>query len=149
MANIDWGDLEAEFVTTLHATKVEPVPEAIVKLAQKSLDGAPSPLDPSVTVHAMQREFPTVEMAAAFAKHMKNAGKHTTPVSSLTVVIDPAREKVAVLNEDGTEKTDPESGRVIKTWGPHVNERLVAWRAGAPRGKRPGSGGAAEVAATP
>ena len=129
----EWDNLNAAFVTTLREQKVEPVPEPIVKLAQRSFDGVTHPDDPNSKLHAMQMEFETEARAAAFAKHMRNAGPHTKPPSSITVVIDPQRGKVAKV-EDGKEVLN-ESGKPVMVPGPAVNPRLVAWRAGARRGR--------------
>jgi hypothetical protein len=133
----EWDGLNAQFVTTLREQKVEPVPEPIIKLAQRSLDGIPHPTDEGVVLHAMQLEFETEARAAAFARHMRNAGLHTSPASSITVVIDPERRKVP-KTEDGREVVN-ETGRPVMVPGPAVNPRLVAWRAGARRGRNSGS----------
>ena len=134
----EWAGLEAAFVTSLHEKRVEPVPDAIVKLAQLSLDGQPHPNDESLVLHAMQLEFDTPEKAKAFADHMRNAGMHTSPLSSVTVVIDPEREKVPQIGADGRQVTN-DKGKVVMVPGEPVNPRKVAWRAGARRGRTAGS----------
>jgi hypothetical protein len=129
----EWDGLNAEFVTTLREQRIEPVPEPIVKLAQRSFNGVPHPSDPEVKLHAMQLKFDTEAKAAAFARHMGNAGLHTVPQSSITVVIDPERKKVPKV-EDGKEVLN-EKGKVVMVPGPPVDPCKVAWRAGARRGR--------------
>lgn len=135
----EWGDLEAQFVTRLRDEKVEPVPAPIVALAQASLNGHPTGEKDSdgneIRLHAMQREFETAERAAAFAKHMRNAGKHTTPPSSITVLVDPNREKVQARHAETGQLLVKADGKPDMIDGPVVNDRLVAWRAGAKRGR--------------
>lgn len=130
----EWGDLEAQFTTKLRDVRTEPVPEPIIKLAQKSLNGQPHPDDPERKLHAMQLEFDTPEKAAAFAKHMRNAGLHTKPPSSVTVIIDPERGTVQDKNEDGSPKVN-DKGKPVMVPGDPVNPRKVAWRAGQRRGR--------------
>lgn len=130
-----WDDLNAQFVTTLREQRIEPVPPQIVRMAQKSYDGvAPDPNVPDDKLHAMQFTFDTEAKAAAFARHMSNAGLHTVPQSSITVVIDPERTKVPKVAEDGTEVKN-DKGKVVMVPGPPVNPCKVAWRAGARRGR--------------
>lgn len=135
MVEQEWGDLEAQFVTQLRETKTEPVPAPIIAQAQKSFDGMDDPRNPGQKLHAMQLEFASVERAQAFAKHMRNAGPHTNPPSSVTVVVDPDRKKVDQIGPDGQVVKD-ENGKVVKVPGPAVNPRLVAWRAGVRRGRK-------------
>jgi hypothetical protein len=139
----EWEGLNAQFVTKLRDEKIEDVPEQIVKLAQASLDGQPKPDDPGVLMHAMQFTFtsePTdaenVAKATAFAKHMRNAGAHTKPPSSITVLQDPERVKV-----QATENGEPlfRDGKPVMVPGPAVNPAKVAWRAGARRGRVAGT----------
>lgn len=136
MAETTWAGLEATFVTKLRETKTEPVPDEIVKLAQRSLTG----IDQNGTkLHAMQLEFETAERATAFAKHMRNAGPHTDPASSISVVIDPERRKVQDTTADGKPRFNDE-GKAVMVDGPAVNPKLVAFRAGPRRGKAPANG---------
>lgn len=129
----DWDGLEAQFVTTLREQRVEPVPEPIVKLAQRSLDGIPHPQNPEQKLHAMQLTFDTPAKAIAFERHMKNAGLHTSPPSSITVVRDPERGKVQKM-VDGQPVVN-EQGKPVMEPGQPVNPTKVAWRAGARRGR--------------
>lgn len=135
MAETEWGGLEAKFVTSLRETRVEPVPGPIVKLAQRALEGQPHPSDPEKTMHAMELEFETPEKAAAFAKHMRNAGLHTNPLSSVTVIIDPESERVAKLDDNGRPVTT-EGGKTVWVPGAPVNPRKVAFRVGQRRGRQ-------------
>jgi hypothetical protein len=107
----DWDALEASTSATLREPKVVPVPDGIVRQAQQAVTGV-TMADGEVR-HTLEYEFPTAEVAAEFAKHMKNAGKLTTPVSTITVLVDP----VGVARKA------------------EVNPRLVRWQAGARRGK--------------
>jgi hypothetical protein len=106
----DWSKITVHASKRLRAPKVPPVPDAIVALAQASWDGVPDPEDAEgESLHVLRHEFSDEAVAKEFAKHMKNAGAHTTPLTSVTVVPDP-------------EKTG--------------NVKLVAWRAGTRRGKQ-------------
>lgn len=138
----EWGDLEGQFVTSLREKRVEPVPAQIVKLAQKSYDGVEvtQPDGSTIVRHAMEKEFETPERAARFAAHMRNAGPHTNPPSSVTVLVDPEQSRVPVLNEDGSQKY-ADNGKPVTQPGDPVNPSLVRWRAGKPRGRQPGSNG--------
>jgi hypothetical protein len=138
MVEQEWGGLEATFTTSLRETKVEPVPGPIVKLAQRSLEGAPHPEypnDPDKKIHAMQLEFESAEKAEAFAKHMRNAGPHTKPPSSITVVVDPQSVKVEKVNEAGNVVRN-DAGKPIMVPGAPVNPKVVAFRAGVRRGRK-------------
>jgi hypothetical protein len=135
MLDEDWGSLEAHYVTTLREVKTEPVPEAIVSLAQKSYDGFTHPKDPALKLHAMELKFETPERAARFAAHMRNAGAHTMPPSSVTVVVDPARKKVGKLNEQGQPVMN-DAGKAVRVPGPAVDPCKVAWLAGKKRGRK-------------
>jgi hypothetical protein len=130
----EWDDLNAQFVTTLREQRVEPVPDPIVKLAQKSYDGVPDPSNPENVLHSMQLAFEDEARAMAFERHMKNAGLHTTPPSSVTVVRDPERGKVQKMNAEGQPEVN-ENGKPVMVPGPPVNPCKVAWRAGARRGR--------------
>lgn len=134
----DWDGLNAQFVMTLREQKTEPVPAEIVRLAQQSYDGVPHPQDPGSLLHAMQLDFSDrggTARAIAFEKHMRNAGPHTKPPSSITVVRDPQRKQVARLDENGKEILNAKTGKPVMEPGPAVNPNLVAWRAGARRGR--------------
>lgn len=104
----DWGDITAKPAERLKARPVKPVPPAIVRHAQRSYEGVPHPDDENKTVHVLTHTFDSEEKAEAFAKHMKNAGDHTTPPTSVSVAVDP----------DGT-----------------GDKKTVAWRAGKRRGR--------------
>lgn len=140
----EWDALEAEFVTTLREQRVEPVPDPIVKMAQRSLDGVTKGEgEDAVTLHSMQLTFDSEAKAAAFAKHMRNAGLHTNPVSSVTVVVDPERGRVQKTEEirneagevTGVRELVNEAGKPVMVPGPPVNPCKVAWRAGSRRGR--------------
>lgn len=109
-SGFDFGDVEGQHVEKLRAPRVQPVPDSIVQLAQRSLNGMIHPDDPKKIMHAMTHQFQPGEEAKrdAFVKHMRNAGMHTTPPSSVTVVTDPDR---------------------------NGNDLRVAWRTGARRGR--------------
>lgn len=94
----DWGKITGTAIARLRAPKVPPVPEPLVKLAQKSWD--------EETV--LKYHFDSEEKAAAFAKLMRKAGAHTTPVTTVSVSVDPE------------ETGDP---------------KIIAWKAGKKRGR--------------
>jgi len=86
----DWSDLTGQAVQRLKAKKVVPVDPSIVRQAQRSYDGVTDPANPENLLHVLSYKFPTAEMAAEFARQMKHAGDHTSPATSVSVVIDPA-----------------------------------------------------------
>jgi hypothetical protein len=105
----NWAGLTARTATLLKAPKIPPVPQEIVDLAQRSFDGVKDGEGEDAEVnHVLAHEFKSEEMAAEFAKHMKNAGHHTTPKSSVSVAVDPM-----------------DTG----------NKKLVHWKAGTRRGR--------------
>jgi len=107
---VDWSFVGGTATKRLRAPKVEPVPDAIVALAQKSWDGVEDPQDPEgERLHVLRHEFSDEAVAKEFSKHMRKAGEHTTPMTSLTVLHDP-------------DKTG--------------NEKIVAWKAGTRRGRQ-------------
>lgn len=106
----DWSGITARPAVRLQKEKIKDVPKSIVKHAQDSYDGV---MHQGELRHVLVHEFPNEELAAQFAKHMKNAGPHTTPETSISVVIDP--------DADG-------------------NKRLVSWRAGKRRGRKAAGG---------
>jgi hypothetical protein len=85
MTDEDWEDVEGQAVERLRTPKPVAVPASIVRQAQRSYDENAN----------MEKSFytedgePNPERAAKFAKHMKNAGLHTDPHTSLSVFIDP------------------------------------------------------------
>lgn len=106
---IDWGQVSGQAVKRLRAPKTEPVPDAIIALAQRSWDGVQDENDPEgEKLHVLRHEFSDLTVAKEFSKHMRKAGEHTTPMTSLTVIHDP-------------DKTG--------------NEKVVAWKAGTRRGR--------------
>lgn len=108
-ADFDWSEITGRAVERLRAPRIEPVPEAIVKQAQRSYDGVPNPADPEKRLHVIEHEFITAEKAEQAAKLLKKAGVHTTPPTTVRVVIDP----------DGT-----------------GNLNLVRWKAGVRPGRK-------------
>lgn len=114
--SIDWSEVTGRTVERLRAPKIVPVPEAIVRLAQESFNGKPDKNNPERLLHVLSHEFKTVEIAAEFARLMKKAGAHTTPRSSVSVVINP----------------DPEG-----KFGQPTTDKDVSWKAGQPRGRKP------------
>jgi hypothetical protein len=101
LPDFNWDGITAEPTERLKKRKVVPVPASIIKQAQRSYDGVDGK-------HVLHYTFPTEEIAAAFVKHMRNAGEHTTPPTSVSAAIDP--------DETG-------------------DKRHVAWRAGKRRGR--------------
>ena len=89
----DWSGLTAQAVRSLRKPKVKPVPARIVQLAQASFDGVPDAENTDgPLLHVLEHTFETAARAASFAKVMKQAGVHTTPPTSLRVVIDPEND---------------------------------------------------------
>ena len=111
---MDWSKITGKTVERLRASKITPVPEHIVKLAQRSFDsGENIEWDAASLVKDAEQ---AIKVAAEFAKHMRNAGNHTTPQSSVSVVIGP-------------EDLDDEGNRV------KLADTVVRWKAGKRRGK--------------
>jgi hypothetical protein len=111
---IDWSKITGKNVERLRASKVTPVPAHIVKLAQASFDqGTNMEFDFSNLIKDAEQAVAT---AAEFAKHMRNAGNHTTPATSVSVVVGPED-----LNEAGDR---------VK-----LADHVVRWKAGKRRGK--------------
>lgn len=106
-SDFDFGAIQAKAVERMQGRKIVPVPEAIVNLAQESYTGTPGPN--GTILHVREFEFDTEERALKFAQHMKNAGDHTKPQTSVTVKIDP--------DDNG-------------------NKKLVRWRTGDRRGRK-------------
>lgn len=134
----EWDSLEGQFITSLREKAVQPVPEPIIKLAQRSLDGNPAGTDEDGNVilrHAMEHKFESVERATRFANHMRNAGPHTTPESSVTVLQDPHRTKVQATGDNGQPKYN-DAGKPVMVDGPAVDPTVVRWRAGAKKGRK-------------
>lgn len=104
----DWSGVTASAVNRLRVRKPTPVPDKIKELAQASYDGIPSKEDPESKLHVLRHRFGSDEEAAAFARLMRKAGDHTTPPTSVSVVIDPDEQK---------------------------DLRVVAWKAGQRRGR--------------
>lgn len=98
---VDWGAITGKTVERLRKPKIPDVPAAIVKLAQASYDEG--------TVKSYQFAKSVDEkVVEKFASHLRNAGHHTSPLTSVSAVIDP--------EDDG-------------------NKHLVHWKAGGRRGK--------------
>lgn len=109
----NWGEVTGQAVRRLTAKKVAPCPPEIVALAQRSWDGVPDPDNEGEKLHAMTWDFNgNTAKAKAFAELLRVAGAHTTPPTSVKVVIDP--------HNDGTKPKD---------------EAVVGWLAGQRRGK--------------
>jgi hypothetical protein len=110
--DFDWGSLTVHAVERLRAPKTAPVPDAIVKLAQQSYEGIVNPKHPEgERLHVLRHTFESEARASQFAKLMRKAGSFTSPITSVTVVVDPDDLK----NEEGG--------------------RTIAWRTGTRRGK--------------
>jgi hypothetical protein len=84
----DWSGVNGQAVERLRAPKIPDVPKEIVAMAQRAYDGVKDPKSGEM-FHVLSHRFGSDEQAAAFAKHVKNAGHHTTPLSTVTAVIDP------------------------------------------------------------
>lgn len=103
----DWENVTGTAIERLNKPKITPVPAAIVRQAQRSWDGVDVNGEKR---HILSHQFAKGEeaRAEAFAKLMKKAGAHTTPVTTVSVSVDPE-----------------ETGNTL----------LVAWKAGKRRGR--------------
>lgn len=105
----DWSGITGTAVRRLKAPKIVPVPEPIVRMAQRSYDGIADPENEGEKLHVLEHDFKDEAKAAEFARLVKKAGDHTTPLSSVSAVIDP--------ENDG-------------------HKTVVRWKAGARRGHK-------------
>lgn len=113
----DWGVITGQAVERLRAPKVASVPASIVELAQRSYVGVVNEADPEgARLHVLRHQFDSASRAEQFVKLMRKAGDHTSPRTSVSVVVDPDR-------------IGAEAG----------GDRIVAWRAGERRGKKAAS----------
>lgn len=102
----NWDEVTGATTQRLRKPKIPACPAGIVAQAQRSYDGVKNAEDG--LDHILTYTFPSEAVASEFAKLMKNAaGFHTTPMTSVTVVVDP--------EDTGDTKT-------------------VSWKAGARRG---------------
>jgi|SRR5215469_3356063 len=111
----NWEGISGSAVEKLRKPKITPVPEHIVKLAQRSYSGVPDPKHEGKLLHVLRHEFKPGDEKRRdeFARLMKKAGPHTKPETSVSVVVDPDNEG---------------------------NVNLIAWRAGEKRGRKGGNG---------
>lgn len=112
-----WGTITATAVKRMRAPKTPPKPhDNIVSLAQASWDGVIDPQNPDgEKLHVLEFNFGTdTQRAAKFAADLKKAGDHTSPPTTVRVLIDPERK-------DGE---------------PPVEPGLVRWSAGAKRTRK-------------
>lgn len=87
----EWEDLDIESARPaerLREQRVQPVPAAIVRLAQKARDGVPHATREGEKVHVLEYGMP-LKRAKEFQRHMKNAGLHVTPVATISCHIEP------------------------------------------------------------
>lgn len=86
--SFDWSGVTGKAVERLRAPKIPDVPKEIVAQAQRAYDGV---VDDKTgeTYHVLAHRFGTEAQAEEFAKHVRNAGHHTTPLSTITAVVDP------------------------------------------------------------
>lgn len=98
---IDWAKITGTTADRLRKPKIPAVPAPIVKLAQASYDSK----------EVKKFRFPDgtdLKVVEEFATHLRNAGHHTDPLTSVSAVIDPEGED---------------------------DKLLVTWKAGGRRGK--------------
>jgi hypothetical protein len=89
----EWGTITAHAVERLRAPKTPPAPpQVFISLAQESYLGRVNPEDPEgERLHVLRYDFATEERAGKAAKHLRDAGLHTMPKTSVTVIVDPDR----------------------------------------------------------
>jgi hypothetical protein len=119
-AGFDWGTITAHAVEKLRQPKTPPAPPSqFIALAQRSYEGVTDPRNSDgPRLHVLTFDFGTPERAQKAMKHLRDAGAHTTPPTSVRIVADPEREWT----------THPETGE--KVWGPEVSPTTLAWKAG-------------------
>jgi hypothetical protein len=93
--DFDWSDVQAQAVQRLREPKRPPrPPEVFVNLVQESYVGRVDQQNPDgERLHVLSHDFGTPERAAKAAGFLKDAGYHTSPAVSVTVVIDPYKEE--------------------------------------------------------
>lgn len=84
----NWDGITAKTTDRLRKLKIPDVPAPIVEQAQRAYDGVKDPKT-GETLHILSHRFGSDAQAEAFAKHVRNAGYHTIPLSTITAVIDP------------------------------------------------------------
>lgn len=89
MTEFNWDELSGKTIERMRKPKTVPVPEAIIRQAQLSVD-----TDPTLTnCHARTFDFGAdTARAEAFVKLMRRAGAHTKPESTIKVTLDPDGE---------------------------------------------------------
>lgn len=85
----NWDEISGHAVERLSKPKIRPVPPAIVRQAQRSVDADPAGLKNTLV---LEHRFSTEDEAAAFCTLMRSAGQHTQPPSSILVRPDPDKE---------------------------------------------------------
>jgi hypothetical protein len=90
----EWGAITAHAVQRLRAPKTPPPPpQVFINLAQESYLGRVDPENPEgERLHVLRYDFGSIERAAKAAKHLRDAGLHTMPKTSVTVVVDPDKD---------------------------------------------------------
>lgn len=97
-SDFNWDEIDiTDEVVTSH--QVIDVPDAIVALAQKSYD----------TQSLRQATLKTAAQAAEFARLLKGAGDHTTPVTSMYVKQDGNSVRYRAGNRRGRKAGDAET----------------------------------------
>lgn len=131
MSDFDFSKMTAEVTTRLREPRIPAVDAAIVRQAQRAVDGAEFSDGKPQKTYALTYTFPSPEIAVLFAKGMRNAGHHTNPKCSLSVVINP--DNAIKRDKDG----QPELDSAGKEQGTHKGLCTVSWQAGARRGAKP------------
>lgn len=84
----DWTGITAKATDRLRAPKIPDVPAPIVEQGQRAYDGVKDEKTGEL-LHILSHRFGSDEQAAEFARLVRNAGHHTTPLSTITAVVDP------------------------------------------------------------
>jgi len=89
MTEFNWDELNGKATERMRKPKTSPVPDSIVRLAQRSVDSDPT----LANCKELSFDFGTdKDRAEAFVKLMRKAGAHTKPEATIKVTIDPDGE---------------------------------------------------------
>lgn len=89
MTEFNWDELNGKATERMRKPKTSPVPDSIIRLAQRSVDSDPT----LANCKELTFDFGSdTARAEAFIKLMRKAGAHTKPESTIKVTPDPDGE---------------------------------------------------------
>ena len=89
MTEFNWDELNGKATERMRKPKTSPVPDTIIRLAQRSVDSDPT----LANCKELTFDFGSdTARAEAFTKLMRKAGAHTKPEATIKVTPDPDGE---------------------------------------------------------